>query len=146
MIDAGMLNPGERILIEEFENLTVTDKVGNMLTNKMTGDAIVPAQEIMLDVDAPVILSSGTLEEDIVGGRFSYPVEFSDADITAYESGMEGAETSFRLVMPDHEEYPYRWYLDTNPAISSNAKWQPGVTGSDNAFGIELTSGLEYFA
>ena len=144
-IDAGMLNPGERILIAEFENLTVTDKVGNMLTNKMTGDAIVPAQEIMLDVDAPVILSGGTLEEDIVGGRFSYPVEFSDADKVKNQSGMEGAETSFRLVMPDHEEYPYRWYLDTNPAISSNAKWQPGVTGSDNAFGIELTSGLEYW-
>ncbi len=144
-IDAGMLAPGERILIKEFENFTVTDRVGNTLTNEMTGNAIVPAQEIMLDVDAPVIKSDETLMADIVGGRFSYPVEFSDANIVKNESGMEGAETSFRLVMPDDGEYPYRWYLDTNQAISSYAKWQPGVTCSDNAFGIELTGGLEYW-
>jgi len=145
-VKEGMLSPGQRIMVDEFKNLTVTDQSGNPLDVALTGNVIVPSQEIYLDVDAPVVDSDETLRQDSSSARrFSFPVSFADADMGADNSGVSGKSASFRLEIEDGvRQYPYKWYMDTRESISSSAAWRQGVFGNDNVI-KDITDNREYW-
>ncbi|MBR3997793.1 MAG: hypothetical protein IKI93_05560, partial [Clostridia bacterium] len=145
-ITEDMLSPGQRIMVKEFKNFAVTDPSGNALNVALTGNVIVPSQEIYLDVDAPIVSSDGELRQDSSAvRRFSFPVSFADADKGTDNSGVAGKSASFRLEIENPvRQYPYKWYMDTIESIRSSAVWLNGVFGNDNVI-KDITDNREYW-
>lgn len=149
-----MREAGARIKITGFENMKITDKAGNPLdANSVTGNNIIPAQEVYLDVDAPYITTTATAGSDgvytpsvdTVGERFSFPVKFQEtANGSAENSGISGKDAFFRLEMLDGAQYSYKWYVDNTQAISSSPRWRAGTTGKDNVI-RDIADGAEYW-
>lgn len=127
---------GESIQIVSLEGLSgATDLRGNALgdVSNLTKKA---AQQIYLDVDAPVAQvslakdSEGIYTPNSTGGfTFTIPISVSDGDNEAYSSGTAGKNGKFRLVMDD--KYSYMWYIDQEPSIKEDAYWKNGWTGTD---------------
>lgn len=153
-VTEAMREAGARIRITGFENVQITDKAGNPLdANTMTGNNIIPAQEVYLDVDAPYITTTATAGSDgvytpsvdTVGERFSFPVKFQEtANGSAENSGISGKDAFFRLEMLDGAQYSYKWYVDNTQAISSSPRWRAGTTGKDNVI-RDIADGAEYW-
>ena len=153
-VTEAMREAGARIRITGFENVQITDKAGNPLdANTMTGNNIIPAQEVYLDVDAPYITTTATAgsdgvytpSADTVGERFSFPVKFQEtANGSAENSGISGRDAFFRLEMLDGTQYFYKWYLDNTQTISSSPRWRAGTTGKDNVI-RDIADGAEYW-
>lgn len=136
-VTEGMLSPGEQIYIEKLENFVVKDQVGNRLP---LTTIMKPAQQVLLDVDRPYTDTTHSPDGDEIytayadgaeARRFSFPVKFRDVTASGVlNSGISGTNMTFKLEMADGTvDLPYRWYMDTNQTIRSNAVWQPGVMG-----------------
>lgn len=150
-ITADMQKSGNRVVIQKFENFNVTDMAGNSLpTGALTGSAIVPAQEIYLDVAPPYIESTETVKPHVISECFSYPVVFYEDKGSGNEkgySGIDGKSVKFRLEMQDGDKYPYKWYVDTTEAIGKNPDddgWKIGTTGVDNVI-EDISDGTQYW-
>lgn len=146
-VTADMLAAGERICITGFKNLTVKDLAGNTCATDLTKNIMMPAQDIALDVDKPVIsssipdsylLSEGVYRpyESALGlNYFSFPVTYADFDNNgADNSGISGKDVSFSLNMPSGNKYNYKWIMNTSQTVAAGATWNNGTTGSKNTF------------
>ena len=134
IVTADMLAAGERIEIESFENMTVTDYAGNVLTGSAN---MVPAQNITLDADKPVISTKleaadgvYTPYADEEGEYFTFPLRFADTKVgDAAHSGVSGQPYEFVLEMLDGDAYSYRWYIDNTQQVDKNRQMFTANTG-----------------
>ena len=158
-ITADMQAAGERIVIEKFTNLTVTDWSGNVCATNLTSNIKKPDQQITLDVDSPVVSSSipdSYLEstnpkvyrpyESALGKLyFSFPVTFADFNNNnAANSGISGMDVGFSLNMPSGAAYAYQWKMNNTQVLVDDGKWNNGTTGAANTF-QDVSDGTQYW-
>lgn len=149
-ITEDMLDAGERIVIDSFENMTVTDYAGNALSGS---DNMAPSQNITLDVDKPIISTKLTATDgvytpdaDEVGEYFTFPLLFADAENgSAAYSGISGKPISFTLEMLDGDAYGYKWYIDNTQTVDKNAQWATATTGTTKNTVADIASGEYYY-
>lgn len=150
VITEGMLEAGERILVDSFENLTVMDYAGNALSG--SGNKT-PDQEITLDVNKPVISSKLTAADgvynpyaDTEGEYFTVPLKFADTKVgSAAHSGISGKPVSFTLEMLDGDAYGYKWYIDNTQQVDKNATWLSATTGTVKNTVDDIAGDKDYY-
>lgn len=149
-ITEGMQVAGERIVIDSFRNMTVTDYAGNALT----GDANkTPAQDITLDVDKPVISTKVTATDgvyfpyaDTEGEYFTFPLKFTETKIAGADySDISGKPIDFTLEMLDGDAYGYWWYIDNTQQVNKNATWISATTGTTKNTVKDIAEGSDYY-
>ena len=134
-------NYGKPIVITGFKGLeNLKDKFGNEMEDNLTSISKAPAQQIYLDVDAPVISTTLTVEDDESvytplasekGEYFTFPVVLKEnLNTTTIDntSTISGKEAYFALLMNGVKNY--EWYVDTNQSISADAEWSSAITAS----------------
>lgn len=134
-------NYGKPIVITGFKGLeNLKDKFGNEMEDNLTSVSKAPAQQIYLDVDAPVISTTLTVEDDESvytplasekGEYFTFPVVLKEnLNTTTIDntSTISGKEAYFALLMNGVKNY--EWYVDTNQSISADAEWSSATTAS----------------
>lgn len=129
------------IVITGFKGLeNLKDKFGNEMQDNLTSISKAPAQQIYLDVDAPVISTPMTLNAgetvytpyaDAEGEYFTFPIKITEnLSKTAIEntSTITGKLAYFSLLMNGNNNF--EWYIDTNQTIDKNVAWNSGTTAS----------------
>lgn len=141
---------GRRIMIESFRNMKVEDYAGNALT----GAAImVPAQNITLDVDEPMISTKMTATDgvytpyaEVEGEYFTVPLLFTETKIPgAAYSDIAGKPVEFTLEMPDGDAYSYGWYMDNTQQVNKNAAWNSATTGPAKQTVEDIAENRDYY-
>lgn len=134
-------NYGKPIVIIGFKGLeNLKDKFGNEMEDSLTSISKAPAQQIYLDVDAPVISTPMTLNAgetvytpyaDAEGEYFTFPIKIAEnLSKTTIDntSTITGKVAYFSLLMNGNNNF--EWYIDTNQTIDKNATWNSGTTAS----------------
>lgn len=132
-------NYGKPIVITGFKGLeNLKDKFGNKMEDNLTSISKAPAQQIYLDVDAPVISTPMTLEAgetvytpvaDAEGEYFSFPIKISENLSKAAinnTSTITGKQAYVSLLMNGNKNF--EWYIDTNREINKSVTWNTGTT------------------
>lgn len=149
-ITEGMQVAGKRIAIDSFRNMSVTDYSGNSLSGEAN---MLPAQNITLDVDKPIISTKLTAvdgmyapyaEED--GEYFTVPLKFAETKIpSASYSDISGKPIEFTLEMLDGDAYGYWWYIDNTQQVNKRASWISATTGTAKNTVEDIAEGLDYY-
>ncbi len=149
-ITEGMQAAGTRIVIDSFRNMTVTDYAGNALTGNANK---IPAQDITLDVDKPMISTKVTATDgvyipyaDAEGEYFTFPLKFVETKIAGADySDISGKPIDFTLEMLDGDAYSYWWYMDNTQQVNKNAAWITATTGTTKNTVKDIAEGSDYY-
>lgn len=131
-----MLKAGNRIQIVKIEGVdNLSDIAGNNPSSAQFTSVMSPAQQLHLDVDAPVVTTT-VVDKNVIGdgmGGEYFTVPFTIEDIKAaspYFSTVNDTIAYFSLKQTYGYSNGFEWYVDNNQTISSTVQWNYGYTGS----------------
>ena len=126
-----MLTAAKRITITQIKGGEgITDYAGNACTSSFNPVSLPPAQQIYLDVDAPVISVSAPIGDSAGKNYFSIPFKITENKNASLYSTVNETPYSFSLELTAGTSRGFAWYVDSKQTINTGTEWSNGTTGT----------------